>query len=92
MRATKINEFIKEFIKNMKKFFGTDGIRGEFGVEPLTNEFFTILGLAIGRSLLASNNCKKKVIISNLICIEFLGICSNLLSKQVFHLLGLTSI
>ena len=45
-----------------KRYFGTDGIRGEFGVEPLTNEFFIILGLAIGRSLLASNNCKKKVI------------------------------
>ena len=45
-----------------RRYFGTDGIRGEFGVEPLTRDFFIILGLAIGRSLLASKGCKKKVI------------------------------
>ena len=32
-----------------KKYFGTDGIRGEFGVEPLTKDFFVILGIAIGK-------------------------------------------
>ncbi|MDB2461455.1 phosphoglucosamine mutase, partial [Gammaproteobacteria bacterium] len=45
-----------------KRYFGTDGIRGEFGVEPLTNEFFVILGIAIGKSLLAVKDCKKKII------------------------------
>ena len=45
-----------------KKYFGTDGIRGEFGVKPLTEDFFIILGCAIGRSLLSSQDCKKKVI------------------------------
>ena len=45
-----------------KKYFGTDGIRGEFGVEPLTKDFFVILGIAIGKSLLSSQDCKKKVI------------------------------
>ena len=45
-----------------RKYFGTDGIRGEYGVEPLTPEFFKILGFAIGKSLLSSKNCEKKVI------------------------------
>ena len=45
-----------------RKYFGTDGIRGEYGVEPLTYEFFKILGLAIGKSLFKSENHKKKII------------------------------
>ena len=45
-----------------KKYFGTDGIRGEFGTKPLTEDFFVLLGAAIGRSLLKSNSSKKKVL------------------------------
>ena len=30
-----------------RKYFGTDGIRGEVGIEPLTDQFFIILGAAI---------------------------------------------
>ena len=34
-----------------KKYFGTDGIRGRAGVEPITPEFMLRLGRAIGRVL-----------------------------------------
>ena len=43
-----------------RKYFGTDGIRGEYGVAPLTNNFFIVLGMAIAKSLLSSKGCKKK--------------------------------
>ena len=46
-----------------KKYFGTDGIRGEFGREPLTENFFLLLGAAIAKSLLKSNNDSKKKIV-----------------------------
>tara|TARA_B100001778_G_scaffold329895_1_gene331561 strand:- start:1168 stop:2517 length:1350 start_codon:yes stop_codon:yes gene_type:complete len=45
-----------------KKYFGTDGIRGEFGSEPLTEDFFIILGAAIAKSLLKSNTSEKRVL------------------------------
>jgi len=45
-----------------KKYFGTDGIRGEFGREPLTENFFILLGAAIAKSLLRSKNCKKRIL------------------------------
>ena len=45
-----------------KRYFGTDGIRGEFGKEPLTNNFFILLGAAIAKSLLKSKESKKSVI------------------------------
>jgi len=48
-----------------RKYFGTDGIRGEFGVNPLTKEFFTILGVAVGKSLLSKTDCGKKIIIGS---------------------------
>lgn len=35
----------------MKKYFGTDGIRGQVGVMPITPEFVLRLGYAIGRVL-----------------------------------------
>src|SRR6478736_7346434 len=34
-----------------KKYFGTDGIRGRAGVDPITPEFMLRLGRAIGRVL-----------------------------------------
>ena len=46
-----------------KKYFGTDGIRGEFGREPLTENFFLLLGAAIAKSLLKSNTDSKKKIV-----------------------------
>ena len=46
-----------------KKYFGTDGIRGEFGSEPLTENFFLLLGAAIAKSLLKSNNDSRKKIV-----------------------------
>ena len=45
-----------------KRYFGTDGIRGEFGKEPLTNNFFILLGAAIAKSLLKPKESKKRVI------------------------------
>ena len=45
-----------------KKYFSTDGIRGEFGREPLTENFFILLGAAIAKSLLRSKNCKKRIL------------------------------
>lgn len=35
----------------MKKYFGTDGIRGRVGIEPITPEFILKLGWAVGRVL-----------------------------------------
>ena len=48
-----------------RKYFGTDGIRGEFGLEPLTNNFFIILGIAIAKSLSIKKSIKKKVLIGS---------------------------
>ena len=45
-----------------KQYFGTDGIRGEFGVEPLTENFFILLGAAISKSLLKSKDCEKGIL------------------------------
>ena len=45
-----------------RKYFGTDGIRGEVGIEPLTDQFFIILGAAIAKSLFKSSKLKKKII------------------------------
>ena len=45
-----------------KKYFGTDGIRGKFGVEPLIENFFVLLGAAISKSLLKPNDCKKRIL------------------------------
>ncbi|MFB0968621.1 MAG: hypothetical protein QMB04_03855, partial [Pseudomonadales bacterium] len=33
----------------MKKYFGTDGIRGKVGVDPITPEFMLKLGWSAGR-------------------------------------------
>ncbi len=35
----------------MRRYFGTDGIRGRAGVAPITAEFFLKLGQAVGQSL-----------------------------------------
>ena len=45
-----------------KKYFGTDGIRGEFRVPPLTENFFILLGAAIAKSLLQFKHCKKRIL------------------------------
>jgi len=45
-----------------RKYFGTDGIRGEFGVYPLTETFFVNLGIAISKSLLKSDKKNKSII------------------------------
>ena len=45
-----------------RKYFGTDGIRGEVGSEPLTDQFFIVLGAAIAKSLFKSSKLKKKII------------------------------
>ena len=45
-----------------KKYFGTDGIRGEFSVPPLTEDFFILLGAAIAKSLLQFKHCKKRIL------------------------------
>ena len=43
-----------------KQFFGTDGIRGVVGQDPITPDFFIRLGFAIG-SILVKNNTDKKI-------------------------------
>ena len=45
-----------------KKYFGTDGIRGTYGIEPLTEYFFVLLGAAISKSLLKSKDCQKRIL------------------------------
>ncbi len=46
----------------MVNYFGTDGIRGEVGVEPITADFFLKLGWAVG-SVLAQNHANPSVVI-----------------------------
>ena len=43
-----------------RQFFGTDGIRGVVGQDPITPDFFICLGFAIG-SILVKNNTDKKM-------------------------------
>lgn len=43
-----------------RQFFGTDGIRGVVGQDPITPDFFIRLGFAIG-SILVKNNHDKKL-------------------------------
>lgn len=46
----------------MANYFGTDGIRGKVGVEPITADFFLKLGWAVG-SVLAQNHENPSVVI-----------------------------
>ncbi|XBC38012.1 MAG: phosphoglucosamine mutase [Buchnera aphidicola (Floraphis meitanensis)] len=46
---------------NVKKYFGTDGIRGKVGIFPITPDFFLKFGFVIGR-LLFKNNSKKVIV------------------------------
>jgi len=43
-----------------RHYFGTDGIRGVVGPDPITPDFFIRLGFAIG-SILVKNNTDKKI-------------------------------
>ena len=43
-----------------RQFFGTDGIRGVVGQDPITPDFFIRLGFAIG-SILVKNNTDKQI-------------------------------
>jgi len=45
----------------LANYFGTDGIRGEVGVEPITADFFLKLGWAVGSVL--SEQGKASVVI-----------------------------
>ncbi len=47
------------------RYFGTDGIRGEYGVEPFTDNFFIVAGVAIGKYLSLSKKSNKKIIIGS---------------------------
>lgn len=47
----------------MRKYFGTDGIRGLANVHPLTAEFAMKLGMACGRKLLVDWNCGEKPLV-----------------------------
>jgi len=47
---------------NKRKYFGTDGIRGQVGVHPITPEFVMKLGWAAGR-VLGERGGKSKVLI-----------------------------
>ncbi|MDC9715433.1 MAG: phosphoglucosamine mutase [Gammaproteobacteria bacterium] len=46
----------------MVNYFGTDGIRGKVGIEPITADFFLKLGWAVG-SVLAQKNKNPSVVI-----------------------------
>ena len=48
-----------------KKYFGTDGIRGEVGVPPIVPEFMLRLGYAAGKALMrhAKSNERQRVLI-----------------------------
>ena len=48
-----------------RKYFGTDGIRGEFGEQPLTKSFFKVLGASINKALLQNNNLNKSILIGS---------------------------
>ena len=48
-----------------RKYFGTDGIRGEFGEQPLTKSFFKVLGASISKALLQNNNLNKSILIGS---------------------------
>jgi phosphoglucosamine mutase len=48
---------------NQRKYFGTDGIRGQVGLSHINPEFVLKLGWAIGRVLGSTNGQRKKVII-----------------------------
>ena len=46
-----------------KKFFGTDGIRGQVGQYPITADFVLKLGWEVGRLLNRPSGSKKQVLI-----------------------------
>ena len=46
-----------------RKYFGTDGIRGEVGQFPITPEFILRLGCAFGRALAKNNTSRKPTVI-----------------------------
>ena len=41
-----------------KQYFGTDGIRGQVGIAPITPDFMLQLGWAAGKLLAAQGRCK----------------------------------
>ena len=47
----------------MRKYFGTDGIRGRAGKFPITADFFTKLGFAAGKVLTQEISLNKKPIV-----------------------------
>ena len=47
------------------KYFGTDGIRGKFGEQPLTKNFFKVLGASIGKALLENDDFNKSILIGS---------------------------
>ncbi len=40
-----------------RKYFGTDGVRGKVGEEPITPDFVMRLGYAAGTALVARKPC-----------------------------------
>ncbi len=59
MKVKKLKEFL---MKQQRKYFGTDGIRGTVGTPPITPDFVLKLGWAAGRILKNGYN-KNKVLI-----------------------------
>lgn len=47
----------------MKKYFGTDGIRGRVGETPISADWILKLGWAVGRVLITQNKNRNKVLI-----------------------------
>ncbi len=47
------------------KYFGTDGIRGKFGEQPLTKNFFKVLGVSISKALLENDDLNKSILIGS---------------------------
>jgi phosphoglucosamine mutase len=59
----------------MRKYFGTDGIRGKVGVHPITPEFIIKLAYAAGKVLIKEKNSRKRptVLIGKILA--YLAIC-----------------
>ena len=49
--------------KNSKRYFGTDGIRGAVGTNPITPDFMLKLGWAAGRVFSEADNGPNKILI-----------------------------
>jgi phosphoglucosamine mutase len=58
LRAVIKKELDQDFAYMEKKYFGTDGIRGQVGTHPITPEFMLKLGWAVGTAFKKQGECR----------------------------------